>query len=163
MIIRRKTVGGKILSDRIPTATERRSVTLAGFIGGLERFCDSDLSGIAELELFGRIPEGVISISADRAAYLLKLMVKLSGEDGSAHITVSATCDTLLIGFRLSYGLPELSDVEEIREVGISAGFDITVSEGAVFAEAKVRREDAALGAISLADFFSTIISVFYY
>ena len=163
MIIRRKFVGGKALSDRVPPLTDKRKIRLSDFVIAVEKFCESDLSGIAELKLFGNIPRGyVMNISTERTAYLLKLMIKLSGEDGQTFIVASMTDDALLLGFRLSNGLPELSEIEEIRDVGLSAGFDITVSEGTIFALTEIKTGDAALGATSAADFLSTIASVFY-
>ena len=163
MIIRRKTVGGKRLSDRVPAITDKALYSASAFLLGVETFCQTDLAGIVELESFGPMqPDCFVEISPERAAYLFKLIVRLSGEDGRAFIAISLTADAMLIMFKLSYGLPELSEIEEIREAGLTAGFNIRVGEGAIFAETEVKRSDAALSATSPRDFLSTLISVFY-
>ena len=164
MIIRRKTVGSRRLSENEITVTSRTECSTSAFLQGFEAFCENDLSGIVELNYIGREqPDAAICISPEGAAYLFRLIIELTGEDGQAYIAASVGDESLLIMFRLSYGLPELCEIEKIRRAGIEAGFEIRVGEGVIFAEATLTRGGITLGTLSGGDFLTTLISVFYY
>ena len=162
MIIRRQMIGNRRLSEGKPKPTAKADYSAAAFLRGLESFCTTDLAGIVEFESFGCAPVGSIDISQSGAASLLKSIVIASGEDGIVRVAASSTADALLLMFRISCVLPELDALQEIRKTGEAAGFQISVSEGAIFAEIRVKPLDASLGAFSTGDFYSTLVSVFF-
>ena len=165
MIIRRQTVGERRLSDSIPSKDKEKNYDLDDFLRGIEEFAATDLAGVVEFERFNTSPTlGTIKISPDSAAYLLKLMVKLSGEDGRLLLAASTNDSVMLMMFKLSRGMPDDSEVIEVCRAARSAGFRVWPGDGAIYVEADITpKTTISLGATSSNDFLFTLNKVFFY
>ena len=165
MIIRRQNVGGRRLSDTVPAEVKEIDYDLEDFLTGIKEFSSSDLAGVLEYQRFDTSPVlGTIKVSPDHAAYLIKLMVRLSGEDGQLSLSASCNDGVMLLMFKLSRGMPDDEEMVEVCRAARRAGFRVWPGDESIYVEADItKKEYITLGAKKPNAFTFTLNKVFYY
>ena len=159
--MRRRKIDTRTISPRRPSLTLKENVSAYLFAQSLARFADEYLRAAMKLSVTGT-SHGVISVSLEDTAYMLRLMVEYGGEtsvlETSLNIDGRLTLDT-----HFPSGLPSIEDLSLIAKAARVAGFFFEVRSSRVICRAKITMTGkAAVYANSLDRFYTCLIDMFF-
>lgn len=134
--MRRRKIDTRTISPRRPSLTLKENVNAYIFANSLERFTSEYLRAAIKLSVTGT-SYGVINVSLEDTAYMLRLMVEYGGEtsvlETSLNIDGHMTLDTYF-----PHGLPSIEDLSLIAKAARAAGFFFEVRGSRLICRTKI-------------------------
>ena len=134
--MKRRKIDTRTISERRPSLTLKENAGAVLFAKSLERFANEYLRAAMRVSVSGH-STGVISVSLENAAYMLRLFVEYGGCDAvlDADITIN---EHITIDVRFPLGLPKMEELAYIAKAARSAGFFFEVRENRIICRAGI-------------------------
>lgn len=159
--MRRRKIDTRTISPRRPSLTLKENVSAYIFANSLERFASEYLRAAIKLTVTGS-SHGVINLSLEDTAYMLRLMVEYGGETSVLETRMNIG-EHLTLDTYFPSGLPCIDDLSIIAKAARTAGFFFEVRTSRIICRARITMTGkVSVYARSLDSFYSCLIDMFF-
>lgn len=120
-MLKKKKINEKFLSELEPTLKEKQNVSSASFCKELELFSEGYLKGAVNLYT-RQLSSGVLAVSLEYFAYLLRLLLEATAGIGAIDMYVDMR-NIAAISFKLNTTLIDDDSMRRMFKVAMQAGF----------------------------------------